>query len=85
MLRCRDLASIASDYMDGELDTTQTLSVKMHLLMCRNCRTFIGNLRASTDFLKVHASATPDPELIRQIDERVAQALQAKRKPDDFT
>lgn len=45
MLMCRDLAVIASDYIDGELPVFQKMSVKMHLLMCRDCRTFIGNLR----------------------------------------
>lgn len=75
MLMCRDLAVIASDYIDGELPVFQKLSVKMHLLMCRDCRTFIGNLRASTELMKAHSSGQADEELIRRIDERVAKAL----------
>lgn len=75
MLMCRDLAEIASDYIDGELPVLQTMSVKMHLLMCRDCRTFIGNLRASTELLKAHSSGQANDELIRRIDERVAKAL----------
>jgi predicted anti-sigma-YlaC factor YlaD len=78
MLMCRDLADIASDYIDGELTNRQTLSVKMHLMMCKHCRTFIGNLRASTDLLKVHSSGQENEELIRKIDERVAEALGAR-------
>ncbi|MBL3558524.1 MULTISPECIES: zf-HC2 domain-containing protein [Marinobacter] len=84
MLMCRDLARIASDYIDDELGTAQKLSVKMHLMMCRHCRSFIGNLRASTDLVQAHSSGKPDPELVRRIDEQVAQALDAK-KTDDFT
>lgn len=75
MLMCKDLAAIASDYIDGELPVLQNMSVRMHLMMCRHCRTFIGNLRASTDLLKAHSSAQPNEELIRRIDERVAKAL----------
>lgn len=75
MLMCRDLAEIASDYIDGELPVLQKMSVRMHLMMCRHCRTFIGNLRASTDLLQAHSSGQPNEELIRRIDERVAKAL----------
>ena len=79
MLMCKDLAEIASDYIDDELTGRQNLSVKMHLMMCRHCRPFIGNLRASTDLLKVHSSGRGNEELIRKIDERVAEALSARK------
>jgi predicted anti-sigma-YlaC factor YlaD len=75
MLMCKDLAVIASDYIDGELPVIQKMSVKMHLMMCKDCRTFIGNLRASTDLLKAHSSGQSNEALILRIDERVAQAL----------
>jgi len=80
MLMCRDLAGIASDYIDGELAGRQDLSVKMHLMMCKDCRTFIGNLRASTDLMRAHSFGKPNAELMRRIDERVAEALQAWRE-----
>ncbi|WP_417543419.1 zf-HC2 domain-containing protein [Marinobacter sp.] len=79
MLMCKGLAEIASDYIDDELTGRQNLSVKMHLMMCRHCRTFIGNLRASIDLLKVHSSGQGNEELIRKIDERVAEALSARK------
>jgi predicted anti-sigma-YlaC factor YlaD len=78
MLMCRDLAVIASDYIDGELAGLQNLSVKMHLMMCKDCRTFIGNLRASTDLMKAHSAGQPNEELLRRIDERVAEALRTR-------
>ena len=56
MLMCRDLARIASDYIDGELGTGKVMSVKMHLLMCGRCRSFIGSLRASIEFINAHSS-----------------------------
>ncbi len=85
MLMCRDLAGIASDYIDGELGTMQKLSVKMHVMMCKDCRSFIGNLRASTDLMRAHSSGKVDPDLIRRIDDRVAQAMSTERKADDKT
>ncbi|WP_372964884.1 anti-sigma factor [Marinobacter sp.] len=80
MLMCKDLAEIASDYIDGELSASQNLAVRMHLMMCKHCRSFIGNLRASTDLIQAHSSAKVDEELMRKIDQRVAAALKARDK-----
>lgn len=82
MLMCKGLAEIASDYIDGELTGRRNLSVKMHLMMCKHCRSFIGNLRASTDLMKAHSSNKPDEEFIRRIDERVAEALKTRKAHD---
>jgi len=79
MLMCRDLAEVASDYIDGELNGRQNLSVKMHLMMCKDCRTFIGNLRASSNLLSAHSSGRADEEFLRRIDERVAKALEDRK------
>ncbi|MEX0604081.1 MAG: zf-HC2 domain-containing protein [Marinobacter sp.] len=79
------MEGIASDYIDGKLGATQKLSVKMHLMMCKDCRSFIGNLRASTDLMRAHSAGKPDPELIRRIDEQIAQALNIKSRPEDNT
>ncbi|KPP96883.1 anti-sigma factor [Marinobacter sp. HL-58] len=79
MLMCRDLARIASDYIDGELGTMDRVSVKMHLLMCGHCRTFIGNLRASIDLMKAHSSQQVDEELVHRIDSRIKERLDAQR------
>jgi anti-sigma factor RsiW len=76
---CRDLAEIASNYIDGELNGRQNLSVKMHLMMCKDCRTFIGNLRASSNLLSAHSSGRADEEFLRRIDERVAEALEDRK------
>ncbi|MCD1646495.1 anti-sigma factor family protein [Marinobacter adhaerens] len=79
MLMCKDLAVIASDYIDGELPVFQKMSVRMHLMMCKDCRTFIGNLRASSNLLSAHSSGKADEEFLRRIDERVAEALSVRK------
>ncbi|MDR9424927.1 MAG: zf-HC2 domain-containing protein [Marinobacter sp.] len=83
MLMCRELAGIASDYIDGELSTGQNLSVKFHLMMCSDCRTFIGNLRMSTELMQAHTANIPNEEFIQEIDRRVADALSQKARPGD--
>ncbi|MCD1629186.1 zf-HC2 domain-containing protein [Marinobacter shengliensis] len=82
MLMCRGLAEIASDYIDGELSGRQNLTVKMHLMMCKDCRTFIGNLRASSRLLSAHSTGRPNGEFFRRIDERVTEALKNRASKD---
>jgi len=81
MLMCKELAGIASDYIDGELSTGQNLSVKFHLMMCGDCRTFIGNLRMSTELLNAHSANAPNEHFIQEIDRRVNEALAQKKAP----
>ncbi|WP_166255191.1 zf-HC2 domain-containing protein [Marinobacter salicampi] len=84
MLMCRDLARIASDYIDGELSTTSHLSVKMHLLMCGHCRTFIGNLRASIELLNAQSISNINDELLERIHHDIEAELRNRRaaRPD---
>ncbi|MFC4257488.1 zf-HC2 domain-containing protein [Marinobacter lacisalsi] len=78
MLMCRDLARIGSDYIDGELGAADTLSVKMHLLMCRHCRSFIGNLRESVRLMQGHSDYRIDEDYARHLDEAVAATLRKR-------
>lgn len=75
MLMCRDLARIGSDYIDGKLGPTDVISVKMHLLMCRDCRSFIGNLRESVRLIQGHSDYRMDEEYARRLDNAVDEAL----------
>ncbi|MBS3805384.1 MAG: zf-HC2 domain-containing protein [Oleiphilaceae bacterium] len=75
MLSCRGLAHIASDYIDDELGTVNKLSVRMHLLMCPHCRTFMGNLRASAALLEKHSAQTLSADYLQRIDREIERAL----------
>jgi len=45
MLKCRDIANQASDYLDDNQTLRQRLAVAVHLLICGHCRAFIRQLR----------------------------------------
>jgi predicted anti-sigma-YlaC factor YlaD len=78
MLSCRGLAAIASDYIDDELGTVKKLSVRMHLLMCPHCRTFIGNLRTSAELLDRHNMQSLSDTYARRIDQEIDEKLKKK-------
>jgi predicted anti-sigma-YlaC factor YlaD len=83
MLMCRDLARIASDYIDGELGTMDKVSVKMHLLMCGHCRTFIGNLRESIELINAQSSQQISQTFMLRIDQRISESLNVDRTKSD--
>jgi len=47
MLRCREVAERADRLIDGELGHWERLNMKLHLVMCRGCRAFIQQMRAT--------------------------------------
>ena len=51
MLRCREVARLSHDFIDDELDFGARLRVRLHLLACRHCRRFVGQMRATVRLL----------------------------------
>jgi hypothetical protein len=43
MLSCKQVATIASDYLDKS--TPLKWQIRLHLLMCANCRRFVRHLK----------------------------------------
>ncbi len=43
MLSCKQVATIASDYLDNS--TPLKWQIRLHLLMCANCRRFVRHLK----------------------------------------
>jgi len=52
MLSCRQLTSMASDYLDGALPRRTRLGVRFHLLMCWMCRRYLRQLELTTKVLR---------------------------------
>jgi hypothetical protein len=70
MLKCRDIAHQASDYLDRHLTLRQRLAVATHLLLCGNCRAFIRHMRTSIAYYRELPA--------REIDEEQAAAIAEK-------
>lgn len=52
MLKCRDIAHQASDYLDRNQSFGQRMKIAFHLLMCGNCRAFIRHLRIALVYFR---------------------------------
>ena len=45
MLSCKEVAHLASDYLDKHADGNVSWKIRLHLLACSNCRRFIRHLK----------------------------------------
>lgn len=45
MLKCKDVAQLASDYLDKHTDGKLNVKIRLHLMLCANCRRFVQHLR----------------------------------------
>ena len=82
MLKCRDIARMASDQLDRPLPFRQRVSFRMHLLMCRLCRRYVRQLvllRRAGARLGEMPGSTARP-LSQAARERIAARLRAGQR-----
>lgn len=49
LIKCKDVARLSSDYLDKSLPFWQRVKIKLHLLMCGHCSTFMKQLKFTVD------------------------------------
>jgi predicted anti-sigma-YlaC factor YlaD len=77
MLSCKDVARRASEYLDGEQEQKLVWQMRLHLMMCSNCRRFARHLKITRQ-ISVHIAqqqAPTDPEVVWQ---KINQRLKSK-------
>jgi anti-sigma factor RsiW len=52
MLTCREVAEIASEYLDDELPLLRRMRVRVHLMMCRRCPKHVDQLASTVNLLR---------------------------------
>ncbi|MFC5695599.1 zf-HC2 domain-containing protein [Pseudomonas sp. GCM10022186] len=45
MLSCKELVARSSGLLDGELSFRERMAMRRHLMLCRNCRRFIKQMK----------------------------------------
>ena len=51
MLSCQQLTELVTDYTDGRLSLIQRVQFELHIGMCRHCREYLRQLRATASAL----------------------------------
>ena len=81
MLSCKQVATVASDYLDN--NTPLKWQIRLHLLMCANCRRFVRHLKITQ---QVSAGLTKkttqqDADLIwKTLQMRIKESAESKKK-----
>ncbi len=75
MLKCKDVVSKATDYVDKELSWSQSMNMALHLLMCGHCRRFIKYFKLS--LLTLKNKKTISEENAKQLGAEIVTKAQA--------
>lgn len=59
MLSCKEITELVTEYAEGRLSLGQRLRFQLHLGMCRHCRAYVRQMRATV----AAAGRLPPPEL----------------------
>ena len=71
MLKCRDVAHEASDYIDKSMPWPRRLALLLHLFICEHCRRFVRHLKIMRRFNYLRGGKPLEPERVANIVEHV--------------
>jgi hypothetical protein len=74
MLSCKNVAHLASDYLDKDMSGTLPWKVRLHLVACKCCRRFVKHLRITKEvapqFIDNHLSEADVQAVLKRIKAR---------------
>jgi hypothetical protein len=73
MLKCRDVAHEASDYIDHNLTGWQRFWFNVHLFMCANCRKFVNHVHITRDFIRNRGVNSASKDEVQRVMKAVEQ------------
>ena len=78
MLTCKEIAELVTAYAEGRLGLLDRLRFRLHIGLCRNCRTYVRQLRATAKAL----GKLPPPELPPELEAELLRRFEGwKRTP----
>lgn len=80
-MTCHELIDFLTDYLDGQLPTTQRLAFELHLALCRDCRAYLHNFKTTIAAGRQAFDAPNDPVPEPVPEELVQAILKARRNP----
>ncbi|MCR9184324.1 MAG: peroxidase-related enzyme [Halieaceae bacterium] len=84
MLNCREISQKASHYLDGELSWRERMAVRVHLLMCDDCRRFVRQLAGLIRAIPfMHRPASPEEveTVLDHVNKRLEDTVSADMGP----
>jgi hypothetical protein len=63
LLSCRELTEQTNAFIDGELGFWPAMGMRMHLLACRHCRSFVRQMRTVLGLVQGRCDRPPPNEI----------------------
>lgn len=67
MLKCRDVAHEASDYIDHNQTRWHRFWFNVHLFICSNCRRFVRHVRTTRDFISKRDAVPASEQEVQKV------------------
>lgn len=77
MISCKELTELSSQYLDREMPLMQRMQMKLHLMMCKNCRGFMQQLEKT---MIVLGHMQPEQMEEQQVNQQVDRLLEELHK-----
>ena len=62
MITCRELSRLLTEYFDGAMSPAKRLGMRIHLMLCKDCRIHLVKMRQLVDSLSQIQDDTPHPQ-----------------------
>lgn len=87
MLSCKEVTEIVTDYVEGRMRLVDRMRFQMHVGMCKHCRAYLRQMKATVAALGRLPDDAPMPDGVRdELRERFARWNQTRagaKKPSE--
>jgi len=70
MLTCKELTALVTDYLEGRQSFLERMRFELHLGLCRHCRAYLRQMRATIETLGGLSEESIPPEMSKQLLDR---------------
>ncbi len=77
MLTCKQITELVTAYAEGQLGLLDRLRFRLHIGMCRDCKTYVRQLRATAKAL----GKLPPPELPPELEAELLRRFESWKGP----
>lgn len=79
MIKCQDVAELATNYMERALPLRDSFAVRLHLGLCGACRAYIGQLQKTIALLRNQKLGDPPAGLAERVADSAADRSQDRK------
>lgn len=73
MLTCKEITELVTEYAEGSLSFVDRVRFQMHIGMCRSCRRYVRQVKATTAALGL----LPEPELSPELEQELLRRFES--------